>query len=176
MKKCISILLIFLLVSNTFINTTVFLILKQDARIKAKNFVKKNLKNQLIEEIIIYKDELSDKKIFRFVKDDEFIYKGYLYDIIQWTTKDDYVVVKCINDTYEEKIIEQFVNSEKEDKNSATPFSKAFKNLGKNNYEVIPENKIPLFFTNLLGLISYYLEKSKSVYINEPDPPPKVTV
>ncbi len=172
-KALLTISLIFILVLNTVINTLLFLSLQQDARNRIKKIIKGNKKEKKIDTIRVSLDMYKDKRVFRFVKDDEFYYRQNLYDIKRIEERNDSVTILCINDTYEAQVIKYFLNSEKNE-NSSSPLSKVLKMLTKFSFEFILINNNKIFNVENIKLFSTLVNLYKSIIINKFDHPPRI--
>jgi len=172
-KTLVTISLIFILVLNTVINTLLFLSLQQEARNRIKKIVKGNFSERKIDTIRVSSEIFKNKKIFRFVKDDEFYYKQNLYDIKRVEENAGQVTIYCINDTYEASIIKNYLNSEKSE-NSNSPLGKVLKLLGKINFEFILIKNYSFFHKENCKFISTAINLYKSIILLKLDPPPRV--
>ena len=110
MKKCITILLTILL----FINSGGFIVIYYQVQKSVKQEILSNIREgnlipDKIEKFRIRKEDLN-KTINGFIWSDEneFEYRGRLYDILSIEESDDYFILSVLNDRAEEKIVKSF--------------------------------------------------------------------
>ncbi len=106
MKKYSSLLLlaIFLTVSNG--SYLYFIYLQNSIHREIKNEIKNNLHEKDLSVIVISSD--NEKKVHWLRKDKEFIFEGFLYDIVKTELKDGKKYYYCINDIREKQLIARF--------------------------------------------------------------------
>jgi len=112
LKKLISIIAISVLLFNTIGNLIVFESTRYCIHKEIKNTITQSIpQNKLIAIIIDNKT----KKDINFVDDNEFLYKGKMYDVVRQQANGDTIIYYCINDNKEEEL---YANLNKEVKNN----------------------------------------------------------
>ncbi len=110
LKKCISILLLFCL----FVNSGGFIVVFYQAQSSARNQMFRSLREENYSSDEIVKFRVNSGLLYRngagFLWKDsrEFEYKGQMYDIIKMVNDNDEVIIYCLNDISEAKIITAF--------------------------------------------------------------------
>ena len=177
MKKSIAILIFsFLLInSGLFINTyySELNLIKERAKEKISLLIPGTCDGKTIL-LKISKKELSDRTMYVEINDDEFFYKGNLYDVISKQDSNDTLTVYCLRDLDEEdfhKSISGFFDTHKDydgifqtEKTVQTANLNFILPLHSDLYPVQDESRVVIInFTNVLN--GYFVVS---------DPPPKL--
>lgn len=105
MKKVISVLVLCLMLYNIMGYYIAYLALKSEAKMEMKL---KKRRADFDEELTVIKLSLKngdiDDKEFSFISEDEFIYKGEMYDMTGSEIKDGFIYFTCVNDKKEDSI------------------------------------------------------------------------
>jgi hypothetical protein len=110
MKKILSIILLLVFVYNIAGFFVIFKLQQYSAEKAMKTFIRKNMSNAGLEKVVVPNAEItSGSSDFRFQDDnEEFFYKGKLYDIVRTTNDGNSTVFYCINDKNEERVYAMF--------------------------------------------------------------------
>jgi hypothetical protein len=105
MRKFLSLVLCLVILFNVSGYYIAFKIMHIQARKEMKAYIKNNLDEDELEIIMISDSEISSaSSSFRFIKKNEFTYKGKLYDIVHQKIEGSNTTFYCINDKKEEKL------------------------------------------------------------------------
>jgi hypothetical protein len=110
LKKCLTILLALLLFINSGGFIIIFYQVQNSVKSKAEAYIRSgNYEKDKVVEFRLNKQELySNVKGFVWKDNKEFEYKGTLYDIINIETNNHQVIIYCLNDIAESKIMKNF--------------------------------------------------------------------
>jgi len=150
MKKIIVILLIIFFSLNSAIITSYFYFKKSEIKKEMKNIIANNKNISAVEKLTI---DPRDKN-FRKIEDNEFIYNGKLYDIIEEFRLNGKLIFFCINDKKEEALLKDF---------SLIEFNSELFNSNLTINKVLSYSFIPLF---LKVLSSFHIPK-KILFYNQ---------
>jgi hypothetical protein len=107
------ILLIFIFLLDSISPNVSFLYNKQKIHKEMKRLIKHNLNQKDIEFLKIYRSEIENKSLFKWIHSKEFRYRGAMYDIVDLDatieTKE-YYIFKVINDVREELLLKDFID------------------------------------------------------------------
>jgi hypothetical protein len=176
LKKCINILLAFLL----FINSGGFIIVFYSQQLSVKEEIFNSIKdeNYLPSEIICFniKKDLLYEDINGFIWNDkkEFEYNGRMYDVIRVSEGSNESVLYCLNDQAEERILKSFsgefnrlvTDNPKDSKTKTSLLNLIFQALFYNQFEFSPSLKEQKLSQTVSQTITKF-------YIEIPSPPPK---
>ena len=171
MKKLISIIAISVLLFNTIGSLIVFESTRYCIHKEIKNTITQSIPQNKLIAIII---DNNTKKDINFVDDNEFLYKGKMYDVVKQQTNGDTIIYYCINDNKEEEL---FANLNKEVKNNMD--TNPVKNKTK---QILNKISISLFYEDIKDThsdISYNIiyPNDYIIYVNHfydvITPPPK---
>jgi hypothetical protein len=104
MKRILSILFLMIFLFNLAGYFVVFKMMQYSAREEMKTLVKKNIPLEKLLKIVVPAKEINSSPVFRFLEENEFIYKGKRYDIVKQSTEGNNTIFYCINDTSEERL------------------------------------------------------------------------
>ena len=108
MKRILSILFLFVFLFNLAGYFIVFEVRQYSAKQEMKIFIKNNIPENELTKIIIPNSELtSSSSEFRQTEENEFVYQGKYYDIVNKKTDGNNTIFYCINDKNEEKLFEE---------------------------------------------------------------------
>ena len=175
-KKIISILLLILFLFNVSGYFVVFKLRQYNAREEMKTRIKQNLRDEEMEVIIIQNSEInSPLSDFCFIEEDEFRYKGNLYDIVRKKTEGSNTVFYCINDKQEEKLFDGLNEHIKRNTDQNTPTKDKSNTLTKSIVkEALPEKPDFIAYSvNQHILYFKYNSLTNKQFIPVPSPPPK---
>lgn len=175
MRRIVSIVFLLVFLFNIAGYYPVFLIQQQLIRKEVRLAIQQKAS---IEELVCISVSKSDSKLLRWIKDDEFVYKGNLYDIV-WMEKESDRAIHywCINDDKEKSLLSHFEKEVNKNTDSNGSDPKGENNFIKNPLKdyVITQNivKNHLSETSLF----YFIENSNhsSPTINIITPPPKLS-
>jgi hypothetical protein len=169
LKKCISILLAFLI----FLNSAGYIILFWQ--------IQQDIKREMIQKIsaILPSDNLTCIKFLKkdisrseWIKKNEFEYNGSMYDVVKKEETSQYYFFYCINDQNEEILIKNYSRQFDDNKEQTTQHSlRIFVTLVA---PAILKNKIFVKRTDTVSSISNYLSFNyQSIWLDKLTPPPK---
>lgn len=135
-----------------------------------KRYLRQNLSSDKIEIIKISKNELNNKRVFKWIHSMEFQYRGAMYDLIpgrQAIDSSDYVIFTVVNDVMEEKLLAEFSNNN-------SPFSELFKSIKHFSFTAVKTHFEVLFVeynkrTKFMDYFDLLIDNQMSVK----KPPPK---
>jgi hypothetical protein len=172
LKKSFSIFLIISFLFNTTGSLLIFLVLQSNLKESAREKISSNDYNRL-QTLIVFtnKDLRNGKADLKFFDEQEFSFRGKMYDIIKHENKNDSVYFYCFADTDEDDLNLAFTkkgNADEHDKNSAN------KNLLKN---VLEDGVLtgPLFIPDYILERKFHgckILKLSSETLEIPTPPP----
>jgi hypothetical protein len=176
MTRILSILLIPLFLFNTFGNYFVFTYNRFVLRNEMNNLIKsRHFDKECTVIKIAYAKRNGD---FTRVNDNEFRFKGVLYDIISEDLQDGILTIRCINDRQEDNLINGFSRSQELANDLASPFTS--KHAAALRYHIITHALIesalsqPVQYPKAIKFQN--LPCSFYFIINQPPaPPPKIT-
>jgi len=157
--------------------------MQYDARKEMKARIKRNLRDEEMEIVVVPNNKIGTKgSEFKYVKKNEFIYKGNLYDIVRKKTDGNNTIFYCINDKQEEKLfagLNDHINRNTDQNLPAceqgTPTKNKSTLLSKNIIkEALPE-KPEFLCCDITQAITYFKYASliQEQFITVPSPPPK---
>jgi len=176
MKKIVSILLCAIFLFNIAGYYVVFVIMQHTARSEMKNLIKQSIPEVEMEKIIIPTSQIaSTNSELKFVKKNEFIYKGKLFDIVKRKNEGCNTIFYCINDKQEEKLFSGLNEHIKRNIDQNNPSQNNSKFLSKSIIkEAIPEKVQQLFNINNTNTTYYrYSWLIQKLVIPIYTPPPK---
>jgi hypothetical protein len=172
LKKCISILLAFLI----FLNSAGYIILFWQ--------IQQDVKREMIKKIseILPSEELTcikflKKKIPRseWIEKNEFEYNGSMYDVVKKEETSKYYLFYCLNDEKEEILIKNY--SRQFDDNKEKPTQHSTRTLIALVAPAIVKNKTLIKRIDTVSSINNYLSFNyQSIWLDKLTPPPKQTV
>ena len=111
MKKFVSILVLALMLYNIMGYYLAYLAMVQDTKHEMKEAVKENDEDEgLVVIKLPYKDGKIREKDFELVDEDEFMYRGQMFDIARTEIKDNVIYFYCLNDKKEDTLNSALVN------------------------------------------------------------------
>lgn len=149
-----------------------FLIKRTQLRNEMKSFIKSEAGAESLRKLVIPLDYYASS--VNFIEDNEFIYKGELYDLVRKETSGNNIIIFCINDKKEQALLnnaKEHFSRNHDQKNSTNKSSSVLKNIIK---EALPENSN--FITlSVSQMISGFDDASHITmqYIPVTSPPPK---
>jgi hypothetical protein len=166
MKKCISILLILILVINIESNYLVYSILRFKIQSETWENIKKGISDKDLCLIVVPVNSKSG--IYWFEKDKEFLYQWKMYDVVKIKSDKNSTTYYCINDEKEQQLIDNY----EKNKNRNNEHEKLLKKILISEY--IP-TKTFSFHQFLLKqqINSLFILHYKYLFINILSPPPK---
>jgi hypothetical protein len=174
-KKYISLLLILLIVFNSFGYVVAFLQLKLVFKNIGFEKVIETHPEQQITVLKIPQKEISENKEFIEINESEISYYGKMYDICRKEVSGTDVIFYCYNDEREDALISVFSSFVQQNTipNSDNPVTNLIKNLIKDAYFVkytsrINQNSFCEFYT--LNIQPY-----RNVFLDVITPPPKIS-
>ncbi|MEJ2617191.1 MAG: hypothetical protein P8Z35_19730 [Ignavibacteriaceae bacterium] len=168
MKKIIPVLLIILIVLNTF----GFNLLLDYLILKCKyDFSKKG--HYDLEQVILLKITGDEAKEFQRIDENEIRYKGKMYDIIKETQKNNILYINCISDKNEDNLFEILFKINKQDSPNSKSEPLYTKNLLIKNY-ILNENDIIHYNRNDKRLYIYLIQSYNSPVEEIILPPPEL--
>lgn len=163
MRKTIALLICIIFLLNLSGHYIMFSIIRQQARSDMKAFIKNNLGDEELEKIIISDNDLtSSASQIKFIKKNEFIHKGKLYDIVRRKREDNQTVFYCINDKTEEKLFSNLDEHIKRNSDSS-PVSKSLSALILKilTKEALPDNSVELM--HVYGVYTSFLDYNEKI-------------
>ncbi|NTW32229.1 MAG: hypothetical protein HGB12_06345 [Bacteroidetes bacterium] len=175
MRKILSIILCGIFLFNMAGYYVVFIIMQRNARSEMKAMIKQSIPDEEMEEIIIPISQIaSANSELKFIKKNEFIYKGKLYDIVKRKNEGSNTIFYCINDKQEEELfsgLNEHINRNIDQNNPSRKNSKFLsKSIVK---EALPEKPKHLFYINNINRIFYknsWLIQNQFIPILTPPP------
>ena len=168
MKKIIPVLLIILLVLNTF----GFNLLLDYMILKCK-YDFSNEKYHDPGQITLIKINENDEKDLQRVDDNEVRYKNKMYDIIKETKKDCILYIYCINDKQEDNLFEMLFKVNKNDYPDGKSTTVNLENLLIKNY-LLNENELIHFQYKSCRIFTYIMPDYNSPLEEIILPPPEL--
>lgn len=172
LKKCISILLAFLIFLNSAGYIILFWQIQQDVK---REMIKK------ISEILPSKEltciKFLKKKISRseWIEKNEFEYNDSMYDVVKKEETSKYYLFYCLNDEKEEILIKNY--SRQFDDNKEKPTQHSTRTLITLIVPAILRNKILIKRIDTISSINNYLSFNyQSIWMDKLTPPPRQTV
>ena len=176
MKKIFSILLCSIFLFNVLGYFVVFKLMQHNVRKEMKARIKRNLRDEEMEIIVIPNNKIGTKESeFKYVKKNEFIYKGNLYDIVRKKDDGKNTIFYCINDKQEEALFAGLNEHIMRNTDQNLPANNNSKILSKNIIkEALPEKPeyLKSFITGNINDF-YYTSLILEQYIPVFSPPPK---
>ena len=170
MKKILSILLLFLLILNTFGIIGYYYYNRSVIKSEIKAIMKSNIPKDKIEIVLVHKNS----KAYKRIHSKEFRFHGKMYDIIKEKVKGDSLYFVCINDVKEQELMQDFSRIYFGSENGIVSTGYSGKIL---NTVFLPmfESKKPIKHINTYCFIKYtsYPEKCINSYYEVEVPPPK---
>lgn len=114
MKRIVTLTILLIIAFGPIASTLVFLSARAKLRVETERALKEGVEEAYAEEIRTASSEISRE--IRFVRDDEFYYRGELYDVISREREGDTIVFKAIRDEKERDLVEKYLDSEKSGK------------------------------------------------------------
>ncbi len=177
MRKFLSLVLCAFFLFNVSGYYVIFRLMQYHARKEMKAYIKNNLSDDEMEMVIVSDSEISSPlSSFKFVKKNEFTYKGKLYDIVRRKKDGDNTIFYCINDKQEEKLFAGLNEHIKWNTDNNAPSKSRSVQLLKNIVkEALPENAL-LLCSNQQNFNIHFNYDSflKTQFIPILFPPPKV--
>jgi hypothetical protein len=172
LKKCISILLAFLI----FLNSAGYIILFWQ--------IQQDIKREMIQKIsaILPSDKLTCIKFFKkdisrseWIEKNEFEYNGSMYDVVKKEETSQYYFFYCINDQNEEILIKNYSRQFDDNKNKTTrPGSRSIITIVA---PAILKNNISIKRADTVSSVTTYLSFNyQSIWLDKLTPPPKQKV
>lgn len=170
MKKILSILLLFLLILNTFGIIGYYYYNRSVIKSEIKAIMKSNIPKDKIEIVVVPKNS----KAYKRIHSKEFRFHGNMYDIIKEDIKADSLHFICINDMKEQELMQDFSRIYFGSENGIVSTGYTGK--------ILNTVFLPMFVTNLNNndiknylIIKYnnYSENCINAYIEVDLPPPK---
>jgi hypothetical protein len=172
LKKCISILLAFLI----FLNTAGYIILFWE--------IQQDIKNEMIQKIsrILPSEELTCIKFLKkdisrsdWFEKNELEYQGSMYDVVKKEETSKYYLFYCLNDEKEEILIKNY--SRQFDDNKEKPTQRSTRTVVTLVAPAILRNKIFIKRIDTISSINNYLSFNyQSIWLDKLTPPPRQTV
>lgn len=175
MKKLLSIFCVFLFLYISLGYIFIISGLRFDLQRNVRQQINKGLPSSLVSLIKIPITEEKGDRLFKWLGDDEFIYRGNLFDLVKKEIRNDTIYYYCFNDKQEEQIssnLDDFMKNILQDSKSTQQKAKKIPDKFTDDY--IIQNKAA---TNLSSNISGYSDIKLSLYVSiHPEvlsPPPK---
>jgi hypothetical protein len=176
MRKLLSLILCMVFLFNISGYYFVFKILQNNIRKEMKTLIKSTISEDETETIIISDSEmLSPSSSFKFLKKNEFTYKGKLYDIVHRKKENGINTFYCINDKQEEKLFSGLHEFIKFNMDNNIPVKNKLNSLIKNIVkEAIPDNLRSSFNDfSISDMFFTYRSNFTEQFISVLSPPPK---
>lgn len=172
LKKCISILLAFLI----FLNSAGYIILFWEIQQDVKREMIKKISGILpSEELTCIKFLKKDISRSEWIEKNELEYNGSMYDVVKKKETIIYFLFYCINDQKEEILIKNY--SRQFDDNKEKPTQHSARSLVTLVAPAILKNKIFIKRIDTVSSINNYLSFNyQSIWLDKLTPPPKQTV
>jgi len=178
MKKALSILFLFIFLYNIAGYFIVFTLQQFSVREEMELYIKKNMADKELERVVVSNTDIAGgSSDFRFKDDNnEFVYKGKLYDIVRQKTDGVNTIFYCINDNNEERLIEGLSQHIQRNTDQNLPAKNNALNLVNNIIKDALPDKHCEQLCNFYSKISFYISYNSLIreqFIPTPTPPPK---
>jgi hypothetical protein len=171
LKKCISILLAFLIFLNSAGYIILFWKIQQDVKREMVQKISAILPSDVLTCIKFLKKEISRSE---WIEKNEFEYKGLMYDVVKKEETSKYYLLYCINDEKEEMLIKNY--SRHFDDNKEKPIQHSTRTIITQIAPAILRNKIFIKRIDKISSVNNYLNLSYlSIWLDKLTPPPKQT-
>ena len=136
-----------------------------------------NINNdEFIEIKFPYSNGIITDKDFNLIDENEFTYKGSMYDAVRTDVHDNYIYFYCINDSKEEKIDQQLENHIRDNLTNNPASQKKSNSIEKNLVKEYLTNQAltlifpPICFTNYI----FTKDNPVIVWLDTESPPPEI--
>jgi hypothetical protein len=172
LKKCVSIILAFLIFVNSAGYIILFWEIQQDIKREMVQKISEILPSDALTCIKFLKNEISRSE---WIEKNEFEYKGSMYDVVKKEETSIYYLLYCINDEKEEILIKNY--SRQFDANKEKPTQHSSRTFVTLLAPAILKIKIFIKRIDTVSSIINYLGFNyQSIWLDKLTPPPKQTI
>lgn len=171
MKKTVAIFLILIFTINLFGGVLLYFIQKSEIQKEFRQYLKHSINEKSLTLIKITESDKS-KHLIHFTKNDEFRYKGSMYDIVKKKVIKNTIYYYCFSDKKEDKLRKNFVNNFKRSDEGSNSARRNFLKLAKMLTFGFLDSKDKFANIVIEKVTIFYIEHNHISFIPETSSPP----